>query len=80
MQKYFPLIINIFFILLFFIQICTMSIMFIPSEGNILFEILNYLKNTTIFCDIMTKSNFILIFTILFAIIIFDFIYYFLKI
>ena len=43
-QKNFPLILNILFILLFFIQICTMSIMFIPSRRKYNFRNIKLFK------------------------------------
>ena len=60
----FPLAINIFFLIIYFLQICTMSIEFISSEEDILIDILDYLKNVTIFVGVISKSNYLIIFLV----------------
>ena len=72
-NKSFPTIIEIIFILIFFVQIWTMTIMNVPSEGDIILIILNYLKKVTVFFEIITNSsNYKIIFYITFGLIIID--------
>ena len=72
-NKSFPIIIEIIFILILFIQLWTMAIMNVPSEGDIILVILNYLKKVTVFFEIITNSsNYKIIFYIVFSFIMLD--------
>ena len=72
-NKSFPSIIEILFILIFFIQMWTMIIINVPSEGDIILALLNYLKKVTVFYEIITNSsNYKIIFYIVFGFIILD--------
>ena len=62
-NKSFPIIIYIILILLFFIQLWIMFCILVPIEGDIILEILDYLKNVILPNYIITdKSNYELIF------------------
>ena len=70
-NKYFPIAINIFCLIIFFIQIWTMAIILVSSEGDLVLEILDYLKKVTIFYEIITnfltyKEIFIIIICMIF--------------
>ena len=72
-NKSFPIIIEVIFILIFFVQLWTMSIMNVSSEGDIILVILNYLKKVTVFFEIITNSwNYKIIFYIVFGFIMID--------
>ena len=69
--KYFPIAMNIFFMIIFFIQIWTMNIISVSSKGDVILEILDYLKKVIIFHEIITnemtyKKIFIIIVCIVF--------------
>ena len=73
-NKYLPLSINIFLIIIYFLQICSISISFTYYEEEIVFVIFNYIKYVLIFSEVITKSNFLKIFIPLFLVIIIEFI------
>ena len=70
-NKHFPIFLYIILIIIYFIQLWTLSIMFVKSDDDIILEILNYLKNITIFSSIIkNESIYKLIIIIIFCIII----------
>ena len=74
-NKYFPAGLNQIFVIIFFIQLFTLSSMFISAEGDLFLEILDYLKKVTIFSTIINnESNYRTIFIITLGFIIIDFI------
>ena len=73
-NRNYPLILNIIFLLLYFVQIWLLSIfLFSTKEENILGR-LNYLKQVIIFFDLITQENYVKVFAIIFLIILIDFI------
>ena len=63
----------IFFVTLFFIQMWTASLVNVPCKGDLILEILDYLKKVTMPFEIITnKTNYIIIFSISLGIIIFN--------
>ena len=73
-NRNYPLLLNIFFLLLYFIQIWLLSIFFFLSKEENILGRLNYLKQIIIFFDFITKENYVKIFIIIFLIILIDFI------
>ena len=74
-NKYFPPAIYAIFLIIFFIQLWTMSIMSVPCEGDAILEILDYLKKVTVFFEIIENSlTYNMIVVIPFYFILFDFI------
>ena len=73
-NRNYPLLLNIFFLLLYFIQIWLLSIFFFLSKEENILGRLNYLKQFIIFFDFITKENYVKIFIIIFLIILIDFI------
>ena len=71
-NKNFPFPISLFFIFIYFIQICAMSLMFFRTKGDIILNIIDYLKENIIFFEIINEKNFAKNFIILFVIIVFD--------
>lgn len=72
-NKTFPMIIDIILILIFFIQLWTMAIINVPIKGDIVLKILDYLKKAILFYELISnKSNYLIIFSIVFTIIIID--------
>ena len=72
-NKTFPMIIDIILILIFFIQIWTMTIINVPTKGDIILKILDYLKKVTVFYEIIINaSNYLILFAIVFIFIIID--------
>ena len=72
-NKSFPTIIKIIFFLIFFMQMWTLVIMNVSSEGDIILVILNYLKKVTVFFEIITNaSNYKIIFYFVFVFIMLD--------
>ena len=73
-KRFFPISINIFFMILFFVQLWTITVISVSYEGDIILEILDYLKKVTIFYEIITNElNYRKIFFILVGLILFDF-------
>jgi len=73
-NRNYPLILNIIFLLLYFVQIWLLSIfLFSTKEENILGR-LNYIKQVIIFFDLITQENYVKVFAIIFLIILIDFI------
>ena len=56
-NKSFPIIINIIFIIIFYIQIWTISLINVAEEKEFLLDILNYLKNFTLLYELITNST-----------------------
>ena len=74
-NKFFPISVNIFFMIIFFIQLWTITIITVSSEGDIILEILDYLKKVTVFYEIITNElNYKKILIISITLILFDFI------
>ena len=74
-NKSIPILINVIFIFIFFIQICTICIINVTGEKEFLLDILNYLNRvTTLFQIINNPLTYKKLFLILFIIILFDFI------
>ena len=74
-NKSLPLIIDITFILIYFIQLWTINLILVPTEDDIILKILNYLKRVTCFYEIISnKENYLILFIIALIIIIIDFI------
>ena len=73
-NKYFPRIINIILIIIFFFQIWIISITFMSNKDDNVLEILDYLKNVIILFEAITPSNYIEILITTFSIIFIDFI------
>ena len=72
-NKSIPIIINIILILIFFIQLWAMCIIFVPSDGDIILNVLERLKKVILFYEIITnKTNYLIIFIIAFTIIMID--------
>ena len=70
-NKQSSIILYIFFVTLFFIQIWTASLVNVPCKGDLILEILDYLKKVTMPFEIITnKTNYIIIFSISLGIII----------
>ena len=66
--------IYIFFTILFFVQLWTMCLMYVPCEGDLILKILDYLKQVTLFYEIITnESTYIIIFSVIISFILFDF-------
>jgi len=72
-NKSFPIIVEIVLLFIFFMQIWVMTMMNVPSEGDIILDILNYLKKViTLFEIITNSSNYKLLFYIVFGYIMVD--------
>jgi len=72
-NKSFPIIIEIVFLFIFFMQLWVMTMMNVPSEGDIILDILNYLKKVLVLFEIITNSsNYKLMFYIVFGFIMID--------
>jgi hypothetical protein len=67
-NKNFPASIYAIFIALFFLQLWTMTAISVPYEGDLILEIIDYLKKVILFFEIITnKSNYITVFSITFS-------------
>ena len=73
-NRNFPLILNILYFLLYFIQIWILSLFFFSNKEENTLGKLNYIKNIIIFFGLITQENYVLIFIIVFLIIFIDFI------
>ena len=74
-NKYFPPAIYVIFLIIFFIQLWTMTIISVPYEGDVILEILDYLKKVTVFFEIIENSfTYNMIIIIPFYFILFDYI------
>ena len=72
-NKSFPIIVEIVFLFIFFMQLWAMTIINVPSEGDIILDILNYLKKVLVLFEIITNSsNYKLMFYIVFVFIMID--------
>ena len=70
----FPIIIHVIFILIYFIQICTISLINVSTEKEFLIDILYYLRNVTIlFENIESITSYKNMFITILVIIIIDF-------
>ena len=52
-NKPFPILINILFMIIFFFQIWTMNIISVPSKGDLILEIFDYLKRVIAFYELI---------------------------
>ena len=74
--KYFPITLNVVFIIIYFMQIWTINIINILSEGDVILEIFDYLKKLIIFYEIITNElTYKKLFIILLCIILIDIIF-----
>ena len=74
--KYFPITLNVVFIIIYFMQIWTINIINILSEGDVILEIFDYLKKLIIFNEIITNElTYKKLFIILLCIILIDIIF-----
>jgi len=72
-NKSFPIIVEIALLFIFFMQLWVMTMMNVPSEGDIILYILNYLKKVIVLFEIITNSsNYKLLFYIVFGYIMID--------
>ena len=72
-NKFFPLIIDIILIFIYFFQIWTMALIFVPSEGDFILIILDYLKKITVLYEIISnESTYLILFMTSFIIIMVD--------
>ena len=66
-------ILYVFFIVLFFIQLWTISLVYVPCKGDLILEVFDYLKSVTIIFDNITnRTNYLIIFSFSFGIILFN--------
>ena len=69
-NKSFLATLNIIFIVLSFLQICSISLINVSSDKEFLLDILNYIKNISLLYEVITSSSsYINFFTIIFTII-----------
>ena len=68
--KHTEILIDIFYLMIFFVQILAISLINVPCKGDLLLEIIDYLKKVILFYEIITNgSSHIKIFTVTFIII-----------
>ena len=66
--KHISLFLDILFLIIFFAQIWAISLIYVPCKGDLLLEIIDYLKKVILFFEIITnKSNYIIVFSITFS-------------
>ena len=71
-NKNFPASIYAIFIAIFFLQLWTMTIISVPYEGDLILEIIDYLKKVIVFYEIINESTFRQIFYTFLALIVVD--------
>ena len=72
-NKFIPSTIYAIIISVFFIQIWTMTIMSVPYEGDLIFEILDYLKKVTLYFEnIVDETTYKNVYSTLFSLIVID--------
>ena len=66
--KHISLIFDVLLLMIFFVQIWAISLIHVPCKGDLLLEIIDYLKKVILFFEIITnKSNYITVFSITFS-------------